>query len=45
MSMVRRLCERLYVLEFGRCIAEGPAAEVLASDAVQEAYLGTEVGS
>ena len=41
MSMVTRLCERLYVLEFGRLIAEGPAAEVLASDAVQEAYLGT----
>ena len=41
MSMVTRLCERLYVLEFGRLIAEGDATEVLASDAVQEAYLGT----
>jgi branched-chain amino acid transport system ATP-binding protein len=41
MSMVHRLCERLYVLEFGRCIASGPTPEVLASGAVQEAYLGT----
>ena len=41
MSMVTRLCERLYVLDFGRCIAAGSAAEVLASSAVQEAYLGT----
>jgi branched-chain amino acid transport system ATP-binding protein len=41
MSMVTRLCERLYVLDFGRLIAEGPAAVVLASAAVQDAYLGT----
>ena len=41
MSMVNRLCERLYVLEFGRLIASGPAAEVVASAAVREAYLGT----
>ena len=41
MSMVTRLCERLYVLDFGERIAAGPAAEVLASEAVQVAYLGT----
>jgi len=41
MSMVTQLCERLYVLDFGRLIAEGPAADVLASAAVQAAYLGT----
>ncbi|MDQ2648944.1 MAG: ATP-binding cassette domain-containing protein [Actinomycetota bacterium] len=41
MSMVTRLCERLYVLEFGQCIEAGPTADVLASGAVQEAYLGT----
>jgi len=39
-SLVMRMCERLYVLEFGLCIAEGPTAEVAASPAVQEAYLG-----
>jgi branched-chain amino acid transport system ATP-binding protein len=44
MSMVRRLCERLYVLEFGRLIAAGPAEEVVASAEVREAYLGTEAG-
>jgi branched-chain amino acid transport system ATP-binding protein len=39
-SLVMRMCERLYVLEFGRCIASGPTADVAASPAVQEAYLG-----
>jgi ABC-type branched-subunit amino acid transport system ATPase component len=29
------------VLDAGKQIAEGPTAEVLASDAVREAYLGT----
>ena len=43
-SLVMRMCERLYVLEFGRCIASGPTAEVAASPAVQEAYLG-DVGA
>jgi ABC-type branched-subunit amino acid transport system ATPase component len=42
MSMVHRLCHRLHVLEFGRCIEAGPTAAVLASGAVREAYLGTE---
>ena len=43
-SLVMRMCERLYVLEFGICIASGPTAEVAASPAVQEAYLG-DVGA
>jgi branched-chain amino acid transport system ATP-binding protein len=43
-SLVMDLCERLYVLEFGRCIAEGPTDEVAASAAVREAYLG-DVGA
>ncbi|MBV8959016.1 MAG: ABC transporter ATP-binding protein [Actinobacteria bacterium] len=40
MSVVNALCERLYVLDFGSCIASGPTAEVLASAEVREAYLG-----
>jgi branched-chain amino acid transport system ATP-binding protein len=40
MSMVLGLCERLYVLDFGVCIAEGPTAEVARLDVVREAYLG-----
>ena len=43
-SLVMRMCQRLYVLEFGSCIASGPTAEVAASPAVQEAYLG-DVGA
>ena len=43
-SLVMDLCQRLYVLEFGRCIASGATAEVAASPAVQEAYLG-DVGA
>ncbi len=41
MSMVLGICERLYVLDFGACIAEGPTAQVARLDIVREAYLGT----
>jgi branched-chain amino acid transport system ATP-binding protein len=44
MSVVNAVCERLYVLDFGRCIASGPTAEVLASAEVRDAYLG-DVGA
>ena len=37
-----RIADRIMVLNFGRKIAEGPAAEVMASAAVKEAYLGSE---
>ena len=39
-EMVRSFASRLYVLDFGTLIAEGPTAEVLADDAVRKAYLG-----
>jgi branched-chain amino acid transport system ATP-binding protein len=41
MTMVLTICERLYVLDFGQCIAQGPTAEVAALSVVREAYLGT----
>jgi ABC-type branched-subunit amino acid transport system ATPase component len=40
MSLVLDVCERLYVLDFGRLICEGTPAEVTASPIVQAAYLG-----
>jgi ABC-type branched-subunit amino acid transport system ATPase component/branched-subunit amino acid ABC-type transport system permease component len=43
MSLVMDICEYIYVLDFGRKVFEGTAAEVAASPVVQAAYLGTEV--
>ena len=39
--VVKECCERLLVLNFGRKLAAGPTAEVLASDDVAAVYLGT----
>ncbi len=39
-----RLANRVMVLNFGRKIADGPPGEVMESDAVKAAYLGTEHG-
>jgi branched-chain amino acid transport system ATP-binding protein len=41
-ELVSSFTARSYVLDFGTLIAEGPTAEVLASPAVREAYLGPE---
>jgi branched-chain amino acid transport system ATP-binding protein len=37
-----RIADRVIALNFGQKIAEGNAAEVMASEAVKEAYLGSE---
>ncbi len=42
MELVMRLCERLFVLDFGRLIFEGTPAETQRSDVVRAAYLGAE---
>ncbi|WP_028602956.1 ABC transporter ATP-binding protein [Ottowia thiooxydans] len=40
MKVVTRTAQRLVVLHHGRLLADGPVAEVLADEAVVEAYLG-----
>jgi branched-chain amino acid transport system ATP-binding protein len=40
-ELVADFTERLYVLDFGSLIAEGPTAETLSHPAVRTAYLGT----
>ena len=44
MSLVRRICERVYVLDFGRVLFEGTSQEMVESEIVREAYLGAEGG-
>jgi ABC-type branched-subunit amino acid transport system ATPase component len=45
-ELVTTVCHRVYVLDFGKLIFEGPVGEAMASDAVRAAYLGsTAVGS
>jgi branched-chain amino acid transport system ATP-binding protein len=42
MDLVQTVCSELAVLDFGRLIAHGPTADVLADPVVARAYLGTE---
>lgn len=41
-ELISEICDETLVLDFGRRIAFGPTAEVLADPAVKAAYLGTE---
>ncbi len=45
LAMVERVVERLYVLDFGRLLASGDRATVMADPSVRKAYLGDEVGT
>ena len=40
MALVSEICQRIYVLDFGKIIYEGTTREALASDTVKAAYLG-----
>jgi branched-chain amino acid transport system ATP-binding protein len=42
MELVMRVCEHVYVLDFGQLLSEGTPAQVQADPAVQTAYLGSE---
>jgi ABC-type branched-subunit amino acid transport system ATPase component/branched-subunit amino acid ABC-type transport system permease component len=41
MELVMRICAKIYVLDFGAQIFEGTPAQVLASEQVRSAYLGS----
>ncbi len=42
-ELVRRLVERVFVLDFGTLIASGPTEAVFSDSAVRKAYLGDVV--
>jgi ABC-type branched-subunit amino acid transport system ATPase component len=42
MALVAGVCSYIYVLDFGNLIFRGPCAEVLASETVRAAYLGSD---
>jgi ABC-type branched-subunit amino acid transport system ATPase component len=40
MALVSEICERIYVLDFGKIIYEGSTKDAMSSDLVRSAYLG-----
>ncbi|MFZ2241830.1 MAG: ABC transporter ATP-binding protein [Gordonia amarae] len=42
MDLVMKVCDKVVVLDFGRCVATGTPAQVQADPAVAAAYLGVE---
>ncbi|HVW35560.1 MAG TPA: ATP-binding cassette domain-containing protein, partial [Acidimicrobiia bacterium] len=41
-ALVRRICSYIYVLDFGKLVHHGPTAEVMDSEIVHAAYLGSQ---
>jgi ABC-type branched-subunit amino acid transport system ATPase component/ABC-type branched-subunit amino acid transport system permease subunit len=44
MGLVRRICQNIYILDFGQLIFEGGPEAMMHSDVVRAAYLGGELG-
>ncbi|WP_186808082.1 ABC transporter ATP-binding protein [Agrococcus baldri] len=45
MRIIHKICSHLFVMNFGRCIAEGSPRETAELEIVQEAYLGKQHGT
>ena len=42
LQFITRICDRVYVLDYGTLLASGTPAEIRANEAVRAAYLGRQ---